>query len=179
MSATPKKICILSPGRCGSLWLESLLKIHHCYDPKNVQHTHILNEALVWENDGYEVIVLRRLDMFKWVLSYAVLDNIPEKDIRKQNIFHKANPNYSFVLPKDKYRERRKWLKEQLQSYKQYNWRTYTYEELSNNPFVVLSDILGAFIPGNARTKLQYSKKDIIENYNELYDFETSGDVHK
>ena len=113
--------------------------------------------------------------MLEWVLSYAVLDNIPETDINEQNRFHANRPDYTFYLSADKYSERRNWLLNQIQTYKPYNWPQYNYEDLVADQFAVLSDMLGYQIPVSARSKLQYNKKIIIENYDELDDFESKG----
>jgi hypothetical protein len=61
-----KKICILSPGRCGSLYLLSLLGIHFCNRPWDLIHTHDLSQALDLEkNQNFEIIIMRRLNMFE------------------------------------------------------------------------------------------------------------------
>jgi len=174
MSTTPDKICILSPGRCGSLWLQSLLLVHYL-DINKVKHTHLLDEALADESNGYTVITLRRQNMLEWVLSYAVLDNIPQMNITEQNTFHVNQPEYTFYFSTDKYSKRRNWLRDQLQTYESHNWSQYNYEDLVADQFAVLSNILDYYIPSGARSKLQYNKKTIVENYDELVNFESNG----
>jgi len=60
MLTTPDKICILSPGRCGSQYLLSLLGIHFCNRPWDLEHTHNLEYALELERQDFEVITVRR-----------------------------------------------------------------------------------------------------------------------
>jgi len=178
MLTTPDKICILSPGRCGSQYLLSLLGIHFCNRPWDLEHTHNLEYALELERQDFEVITVRRYDMFEWTLSRAVSDYILNGKMDGEEQFHNQNVDFSFELTPEQYITRRDAIQKEYQSYNE-EWRVFFYEDIVKNPIGVVNNILGCANPPLTKTKLNYRKEDIVKNYAQLKQIEESANFNQ
>lgn len=168
-TSVPDKICILSPGRCGSLLLEALLKIRFCDHLDDLYHTHDVSEALELEEQGFAVVTLRRQNIFNWVISYCVLNRLPDEyGVELEEEYYTANPDLRYSVHVDEYMEERNKLKTQLAQYKS-EWAMYYYEDLAKEPFAIVSRILGGYPTVPKKNKLQYQSDKIISNLSELF----------
>lgn len=168
-----RKICIVSPGRCGSLLLFSYLRIHFCDRYQDLVHTHDVEEAINLQSTGFAVVVMQRRDMFEWVLSRSISDSVLNGTMKNEESFYRNNKN-TFEISFDKYSEVRRSIRNQVRSYKQ-SWPIYYYEDLVDDPFAVVKKVLNSKSDIPSKKKLEYRKEEIVSNYKELQDFEQSG----
>jgi hypothetical protein len=85
--------------------------------------------------------------------------------------FHEQNKDFKFVFSPGNYVRLRDQIKSELNTYNN-NWRVFFYEDLIENPLAVVNNILNCINPPLIKTKLNYRKEDIVENYWELKSIE-------
>jgi hypothetical protein len=169
----PKKICIVTPGRSGSLWLMSLLGPYYCDRPDDIVHTHDSAEAYRLEEQGWTVIVSRRRDMFEWTLSREI-SNILPVDMGREDEYHAANQNKAqLTIDPEQYVKVRDEIRDELKKYKD-SWYVCVYEDLLADPMLEVYKILNCKRAPLSKQKLKYNKKELVSNYDQLKQIEDS-----
>ena len=164
------KICILSPGRCGSNFLFNLLLPRYFDNRENLVHTHDEKVAQQLEKENFKIITLRRRNMLDWVLSNRIMNRVPG-GIEKEIEYYKSEQVHNMIITKDEYCLRRQQLINHLSLYLS-NWPIFYYEDLVENPFKIVSRIFGYPHWKGGSEKLQYKKTEIVTNYNEIESLE-------
>lgn len=164
------KICILSPGRCGSNFLFNCLLPRYFDNRENLVHTHDEKVAYDLEMQDYEIVTLRRRNMLDWVLSDRLMNHVPGK--RKKEIeYYKSENVKSVFITEQEYELRRDQLIAHLSLYST-RWRVVYYEDLAKNPWKIVSSILGYSHWEVGSEKLNYDKSVIVKNYTDLTNLE-------
>ena len=164
------KICILSPGRCGSNFLLNCLLPRYFDNRENLVHTHDEKVAYELEEQNFKIVTLRRRNMLNWVLSERIMNHVPG-GIEKEIEYYKSQSVKSVYITENEYKLRRDQLLAHLSLYSP-KWRIIYYEDLVENPWKIVSSILGYPHWKGGSEKLQYDKSTIVENYSEIVIFE-------
>ena len=127
------------------------------------------------EKEDFEIITLRRRSIFEWILSECAVNCVPGKQLNEISYWKTAslNPITPIYVPGEEYIRRRKQIINQL-SLSDLKWKIFYYEDLVDNPFKILSFIFNYPYSISGSEKLKYDKKQLIQNYLELVQFETT-----
>ena len=165
------KICILSPGRCGSNFLFNLLLLRYYDKRENLVHTHDEKVAEQLEKQDFKIVTLRRRNMLEWVLSDRISNHVPG-GIQKEIEYYKSGNVDNVFITKDEYQLRRQQLIDHLSLYSS-KWVIFYYEDLVENPFKILQSIFFRQLQWRGgQEKLQYKKSEIVINYDEIVNLE-------